>query len=122
MRRRDADVRILDRYRDQYRQLVAKLQTIGFIWPGSVHSRWLTCGRQDCACATDPKARHGPYVYWTSKENGRSVAKLLHGPESEILTEWVGNRQELEKILTDMRKVSRNAFKVALRLKKEEDR
>jgi hypothetical protein len=61
-------------------------------------------------------------VYWTSKENGRSVAKLLHGPESEILTEWVGNRQELEKILTDMRKVSRNAFKVALRLKKEEDR
>ena len=118
---RDANARALENYRRQYQELATGLAQIGFIWHGSVQTRWLTCGRPDCDCAADPKLRHGPYVYWTSKVKGQSVAKLLHAPDSSILAEWVENRQKVEKILIAMRKVSRKAFKPErnLRMKKK---
>jgi len=78
--------------------------------------QWLTCGRADCPCAKDPQSRHGPYIYWTSKEKGRSVARLLHSPEAQILAKWVRNRQELEKALAAMKKLSQKALKVVLRM------
>ena len=117
---REEDERNLDRYRSQYRELGQRFQNIGFIWQGSVQVRWLTCGRPACPCATNPRARHGPYVYWTTKEKGKSVAKLLHGSQREILTEWVGNRQKLEAILVEMGRISRKAYKVALRERERE--
>jgi hypothetical protein len=115
--KRDADIQTLTRYQTQYRELTSRMAQIGFIWQGSVTSRWLTCGRPDCECARDQKSRHGPYLYWTTKVKGRSVAKLLHSPESEILSEWIGNRRKVEKILENMRKISQKAFKIAHRLR-----
>ena len=114
-----ADARILKRYQLRYREMAARLSQVGFLWHGSIHARWLTCGRADCPCAKDPQARHGPYIYWTSKENGRSVARLLHSPEAEILAKWVQNRQELEKTLGAMKKLSQKAHAVILRMSAE---
>ena len=116
MRQRDIDVLALDRFQTEYRQLLARMSQLGFIWNGSVCARWLTCGRPDCACAHDPAARHGPYLYWTTKVKGRTVTKLLHPPESIVLTEWVRNRQEVDKIIEAMRKISQKAFKTVCRL------
>jgi hypothetical protein len=59
-------------------------------------------------------------VYWTSKKKGRSVARLLHSPEAEILTEWVGNRREVDRILEEMKRLSQKAFKATLRVKLRE--
>jgi len=81
MDRNAKDAQILDQYRRQHKGLTAKLGHIGFIWAGSVQSLWTRCGKPGCACSEDPQARHGPYVYWTSKKKGRTVARLLHTPE-----------------------------------------
>lgn len=114
------DSQAFDRYRERYRELASRIAQISFMWPGSIHTRYLTCGRPDCECAKDPQARHGPYVYWTSKDKGRSVAKLLHSPEGEILGEWVKNRQEVDRIIQEMKKLSQRALKIALRLRMRE--
>jgi len=120
MDRNAKDAQILEQYNSQYKGLAAKLGHIGFIWGGSVQSQWTRCGKPGCACAQDPQARHGPYVYWTSKKKGRSVARLLHSPEAEILTEWVGNRREVDRILEEMKRLSQKAFKATLRVKVRE--
>lgn len=116
MDRYTSDSLAIDRYRERYTELASRIAQISFMWSGSIHTRYLTCGRPDCECAKDPQARHGPYVYWTSKDKGRSVAKLLHSPEAEILGEWVKNRQEVDRIIQKMKKLSQRALKIAIRL------
>jgi len=117
-----SDLQTLQRLRSRYRDMAARVAGIGFMWHGSISERWLTCGRADCDCAKDPRARHGPYVYWTTKEKGRSVARLLHPPESDILQEWLSNRKELDRILREMLKLSHMALKVVLRVRIREMR
>jgi hypothetical protein len=120
MDRSDNDRRILTEYSTQQKTLAARLASIGFIWNGSIQTQWLTCGNPGCACHQDPHARHGPYVYWTTKQNGRTVSRLLHSPETEILTEWIGNRREADRILSAMKKLAQKALKVTLRVRSRE--
>ena len=117
MDRLTSDLQTLQRFRSLHRDIAARVAGIAFMWRGSISERWLTCGRADCECAKDPRARHGPYVYWTTKEKGRSVARLLHPPESDILLEWVKNRKEVDGILREMHKLSHKALKVVLRVR-----
>jgi hypothetical protein len=103
----------------KYRTLTARLSQIGFIWPGNVQRRMLTCGKQNCACQTDPDARHGPYLYWTSKEAQKTVSKLLPAQKAELYEEWINNRREMENIMREMYELSRQAAKIELRLRAE---
>jgi hypothetical protein len=118
--RETKDEQTLERYRSQYRGLTARLAQIGFIWGGSVQTQWLRCGKSGCACAGDPARRHGPYVYWTTKQQGRTVTRLLHPPEAEILSEWVNNRREVDRTLRSMKALSQRALKVLLRQRSRE--
>ena len=117
MDQRQRDSQLSQRFQTQYRTLTAQLADIGFIWGGSVQTQWLTCGTPGCACHRDPQARHGPYIYWTSKVAGRTVSRLLRSPEAELLSEWVQNRRKLDQIVREMKKLSQRAVKVMLRLR-----
>jgi hypothetical protein len=117
MNRQTKDEQTLDRYRSQYRGLAAQLARVGFIWGGSIQTQWIRCGKAGCACAHDTEQRHGPYVYWTTKKEGRTVTRLLHSPEAEILAEWVRNRREVDRILLKMKSLSQRALKVVIRLR-----
>jgi hypothetical protein len=111
------DAQTLERYASLYHQLTSRLAKSGFIWGGSIQTQWVRCGKPGCACAQHPENRHGPYVYWTTKKEGRTITRLLHSPEAEILQEWVKNRQEVDKILQQMRTLSQRALKIILRLR-----
>jgi hypothetical protein len=115
--RHTKDAQTLDRYSSQYRELTTRLEKIGFIWGGSIQTQWVRCGKPGCACAENPENRHGPYVYWTTKKQGRTVTRLLHSPEAEVLAEWVKNRQEVDRILQEMKQLSHRALKIVLRLR-----
>jgi len=120
MDRNTKDAQILDHCKSQHQRLAARLAQVGFIWGGSIQSQRTTCGKPGCACSQDPQARHGPYVYWTSKKKGRTVARLLHPPEAEILAEWVANRREMDRIVQEMKELSQKAYKVMLRVRLRE--
>jgi hypothetical protein len=119
MNRHQRDSLLLQRYQTQYRTLTARLVDIDFIWGGSIQSQWLTCGTASCACHRDPHARHGPYLYWTSKEAGRTVSRLLHSPEAELLSEWVANRRQVDRTVREMKRLSQKAVKAVLRLQEK---
>ena len=107
-------------YLDEQQELTAKLSETGFIWPGHIHRSYLTCGKAKCACHRDPKAKHGPYAYWTSKKNKKTVSRLLSSEEADLLEEWIGNRRQLEAVVREMKALSQKAVKVALKLKEQE--
>jgi len=112
----------LEAYIKRHRELTSKLSGIGFIWPGNIQRRYITCGKPYCACRKDPKARHGPYAYWTSKENKKTVSRLLSTEEADLLEEWIENRRKMETIFSQMKDLSRKAFKTAFQLREKEQK
>jgi hypothetical protein len=102
-------------YKRKYKRLSAELAKTGFIWPGSIQWRWIKCGKPNCACNHDPKMRHGPYIYWTSKKGQKTISKLLSSKEAELFEEWINNRREMERIIQEMKNLSKKASSVALK-------
>lgn len=100
----------LIQYTDRYNALKRELQTIGFISQGSVHTQRLACGNPGCRCHKDPKDRHGPYHHWTRKQRGKTVGLKLTEEELPIYREWIQNNRRLERILREMRNVSKRAL------------
>ena len=97
------------------RKLAKQMAEVGFIWPGSISKRYTQCGQSKCACKSDDKYRHGPYVYWTTKLKGRTVAKLLSEREAKLISEWIQNRKMAEKLFVEMKKLSERARKAILK-------
>ena len=106
-------------YQEKYRKITARLSDIGFIWPGHIQRRYLTCGKPNCVCHTDPEAKHGPYAYWSSKETGKTVSRMLRPEEADLLEQWIVNRRELEAVIRQTKVLSKKVFSVALTIQKD---
>lgn len=104
-------------YERQHRELAERLARIGFLWPGSVSRRYLTCGNPRCACRTKPEARHGPYFYWSTKKAGKTVSRKLSPEEAEVISQWIENRKELTRLIDRMIAVSQQALPLVLEQK-----
>jgi len=57
---------------------------------GSLSERTIKCSKPGCACAKDPKARHGPYFSLTRGVEGKTRSRFLT-PEQAALA-----RQQIE--------------------------
>jgi hypothetical protein len=109
----------LQRYERTYRaladELAAELATIGFISPGSVVSRYTSCGKPGCRCQADPPQRHGPYYQWSRAVSGKTVSRRLNQTEAELYQSWIANRRRLEQIIAQMEQTSAAASDLLLR-------
>jgi hypothetical protein len=93
-------------YEQAYRQLARQLGSLGYILKGSVQLRSLECGHAACRCHRGPRFRHGPYYWWTSKLDGKTVTWVLSKEEGRLYLGWARNRQRLDKIVEEMYRVS----------------
>lgn len=109
----------MQRYRRSYRaladELAAELATIGFISPGSVVSRYTSCGKPGCRCQGDPPQRHGPYHQWSRAVAGKTVSRRLDQRQAELYRQWIANRRRLEQIIAQMEQTSAAAVELLLR-------
>ncbi len=109
----------LERYERSYRalaeELAAELATIGFISPGSVVSRYTSCGKPGCRCQADPPQRHGPYYQWSRALAGKTLSRRLNENQAELYRAWIANRKRIDAIITQMEKVSADAAEILLR-------
>jgi hypothetical protein len=112
-RRSGGDAR-LRQYEQAYRTLCRRLAEPGFLIKGSVQRRWMNCGQSTCGCRKDPDSRHGPYYYWTSKVRGKTVAYLLSEEEGRVYIDWAGNRQQVEKTLQQLYRLSGQVARLKL--------
>lgn len=90
-KRRTAQDR-LDRIRTQIGQLE-------LVCSGTLFHRTKMCGKPTCACATDPKARHGPYFEWSRRENGRQVHTAVPPAMAQAIARGIRNHRRLRRLL-----------------------
>lgn len=64
---------------------------------GSVSERAIKCGKAGCACAQDPKARHGPYVSLTRAVGGKTRSRFLTAEQAELARQQVENGREFRE-------------------------
>jgi len=103
------------RYRALAAELADELATVGFISPGSVVSRYTSCGKPGCRCQGDPPQRHGPYYQWSRAVAGKTVSRRLTEAEAELYQGWIANRRRIEQLITQMEQTSTTAADLLLK-------
>lgn len=85
-------------------QLAAQLTAPRPMRRGWVGERRMKCGKKNCPCQQDPKARHGPYFTLTTP--GRAKAKTqsvyLSPPAAAIARQQIEARKEFRQNLEEL--------------------
>lgn len=116
MPKRVSDLERLERsYRGLAAELAAELGTVGFISPGSVVSRYTSCGKPGCRCQADPPQRHGPYYQWSRAVAGKTVSRRLTQDEAQLYQGWIANRRRIEQLIAKMEQTSAAAADLLVR-------
>lgn len=93
---------------------------IGYLSNGTVVRQMLTCGKTTCACHQDAGRRHGPYAYWSTKVQGRTVSRLLSAPEADLCAAWIRNRRVLEQTQRRMLALSKKVAPLILKQRQQQ--
>ena len=64
---------------------------------GSVSERSMKCGRKECRCHQDPKARHGPYYSLTRAEEGKTKSRYVTAEQAGQARRQVEAGQQFRK-------------------------
>ena len=71
------------------RDLAAPLAQPKAMRRGSFSQRYVKCSKPGCACARDPKARHGPYSSLTRGLRGRTHSRFISAAQAELVRRQV---------------------------------
>ena len=71
------------------REFAARLARPQPMRRGSLSERYVKCSKPGCACATNPKARHGPYYSLTRAVGGQTRSRFLSAREAELVREQI---------------------------------
>src|ERR1700675_2669032 len=71
------------------RQLATELADARPMRRGSLSERTIKCGKPGCACAQDPKARHGPYYSLTHAVGGKTHSRFLTEKQADLVRQQI---------------------------------
>jgi hypothetical protein len=94
------------RQRRHQQRLARQLGEIGFVLPGSLVERHMTCGKPTCRCKADPPQLHGPYIQWTRKVGNKTVTKLLSPEQRDRYQPWFDNARRLRDLTAELEALS----------------
>src|SRR5712692_1112814 len=76
-----------------------EIAEIDYVCYGTLQRRIKICGKPNCACATDKRARHGPYYQWKRLHKGRVIQTSLPPAVVPAFINAVGNYRRLRRLL-----------------------
>jgi hypothetical protein len=76
------------------RQLADELAHAQPMRRGSLSERTIRCGKAGCACADNPKARHGPYHSLTQAVGGKTRSRFLTGEQAAVARQQIATGRE----------------------------
>ena len=79
------------------RDLAAQLVQPKAMRRGSFSRRYVKCSKPGCACASDPKARHGPYFSLTRGVRGRTRSRFISAAQAELVRRQVEAGQHFRR-------------------------
>ena len=71
------------------RQLATDLADAKPMRRGSLSERTIKCSKPGCACAQDPKARHGPYHSLTQSVEGKTRSRFLSAEQAHLARQQI---------------------------------
>jgi hypothetical protein len=76
------------------RQLADELAHAQPMRRGSLSERTIRCGKAGCACAANPKARHGPYHSLTQAVGGKTRSRFLTEEQAAVARQQIATGRE----------------------------
>ena len=70
-------------------QLATELADAKPMRRGSLSQRMIKCSKPGCACAQDPKARHGPYYSLTHAVEGKTHSRFLTAELDDLVRQQI---------------------------------
>ncbi|MHB8329063.1 MAG: DUF6788 family protein [Acidimicrobiales bacterium] len=92
--------------RAEVRRIAKELAKVGFVLPGTLLERRLTCTHAGCRCHDDPPRLHGPYWYWTRKVRSKTVSRVLSREQVEEYQPWFDNEKRLRELVRQLEELS----------------
>jgi hypothetical protein len=80
--------------RSRLRQIAAELAEPKPMRRGSLSERTIKCSKPGCACARDPKARHGPYFSLTRAIDGTTHSRFLTQEQAALACQQIQTGHE----------------------------
>src|SRR5664279_5612412 len=71
------------------RQLATEVADAKPMRRGFLSPRTIKCSKPGCACAQDPKARHGPYYSLTRTVGGKTHSRYLTAQEADLVRQQI---------------------------------
>ena len=87
---------------DRRRAILAEIEAIGPVLPGSIVERSTRCQSPGCHCRADPPRLHGPYATWMRQDQGRQVTKTLSLEQAERLRPLLAADRRLRQLVREL--------------------
>jgi hypothetical protein len=88
------------------RRIAKEISQVGFVLPGTLLERSLTCTHPGCACHGDPPRLHGPYWYWTRKVDARTVSRTLSRAQVQDYRGWFEAEKRLRELVHELEELA----------------
>jgi hypothetical protein len=84
-------------------QLLAKINSLGPMLPGSISEQWNVCGTPGCSCklAKNP-VRHGPYYQLSFSVKGRSSTMFIKKEELAEARRRIRRYKQFKELLFEL--------------------
>ncbi len=93
--------RAVQRARQRIERIQTSLGGFELLGSGTLSQRMMTCGKPNCACASDPSARHGPYYQWVRMRAGKPTQRYVSEQQAQILQKAIDNYKVVKKLLRE---------------------
>lgn len=91
---------------DRQARIAEALAKVGFVLPGTLLERRLTCTHAGCRCHGDPPVLHGPYFQWSRKVRAKTVSTTLSPEQVDDYRPWFDNERQLRALVHELEVLS----------------
>lgn len=88
-----------ERLEQQLTDLKKQITDLGMAIPGSIQTVYLRCGKKNCRCHHEEDQRHGPYLLWYRRINGKTATQSIAEEDVHLFRTWIDNREKLEALV-----------------------
>ena len=87
---------------ERRRAILAEIEALGPVLPGSIVERSTRCQRAGCHCRAEPPRLHGPYPTWLHKQ----VTRTLTPEEAERLRPMITADRRLKALVQELEQLT----------------
>ena len=106
----------LERHTQRFHELKRGFDQLEYFCKGTLLKRMMKCGKVQCACASDPAKRHGPYFEITYKANGKTVNVKLSPEAAPLYRAAALQYRKLKVLLRRLEKLSQTILRQQAKL------